>query len=764
MGQSKPKRYSATLAPFTSEITNLDLSASLQGLVRFLGGKPLKLFDWDGDQLAISLTVAVELPPLGNFDGIDIRKQEPVLIVINLVNYPHVPPAVYPDRLDFPKDQLAHLYVTREGGPPAFCLIRGSKEEWYANKQLKDLVIRVSNWLRDAASGELTIDADQFDPIRLEGYWGMVIYDYDQLMDVVTQNKSYIPQSDFAIGLFERNQSQKGLIFKLNKIVTPANTKETFEEFQKEKEKDASLPSKKRYHFGYIVWSNHQTVFDRYEVNLPSDWERLKVFGAQFGIGLQNLEEWIATADANTYVTIPVIIGVKRPKPLIGFSGNIEFFNFCLRVDSPDVDDGKIVNNVSVFFQAHKQPLTQRRAREISGFKGSFGSYNLIIGCGALGSKITMHLARSGETNFILVDPDDLSPHNLARHAAPAGSVGLNKADALKNEINRIYPHEKLILTSTDKSGHYVLSAGDLLKVFNWIFDFTASNSFSQSLIKARVAGISRVCKCYLSDLGNLGILLLEGKDRNPRIDDLQVILYSQYRHMPSITEWLQRENRQEENNLSITVGVGCNSETIVLSDDVISLHSAYFAGVIKSESAHEAGEIGKIYLNQITQVPFYSNVCNLIKVPRLDVMPAVNDSSWQVRFQAGILEEIKQRMKESSPRETGGVMVGRANFKTRTIHVVEALAAPPDSQANEVCFFRGIEGLPDAIEQINTLSGNQLGYIGEWHSHPLGPNQPSQTDLNTVGKFKNYFEQLPTPLPVFLMIVTPNHILPYIF
>ena len=755
--------YSATLAPFSQEINNSNLVNSLQELESFLGRKPLKLLAWDEHHLAIPLNIPVELPPLGNFENIDIQQVEPVLVVINLGRYPLIPPTVFSDRLDFPKDRLAHLYVAKKGRPPAFCLIRGDISEWYANKHLKDLVIRIGNWFRDAATGQLTTDGNQFDPVRLEGYWGTVIYDYDQLADIVTGKKSFHLDSDFAIGLFERNFTNKEPVFKLNKLITPDNASATYDDFLKEKAKDAELPSKKHYHFGYIIWSNEEMVYNQYEVNFPSDWAELKTFCAQFGVSFQNLEKWIAADDPNTYVLVPVITGVKRPKPLIGFSGSIEFFNFCLRVDSPDVEEDRIVNNIPVTYQSHKQPLTLKKAREISGFKGNFGLYNLIVGCGALGSKITMHLARSGVTNYMLADPDELSPHNLVRHTALAHSEGLNKAELLKEEITNIYRYENLLTSTLAKSGETIFDS-QLLKIFSWIFDFTASNGFSQSLVKAILPEHNQVCKSFLSNFGNLGILFLEGKGRNPRIDDLQITLYNQYRNMPTIAAWLQRESEKEISNLSVTVGIGCNSETIVLSDDVVSFHAAYFTGVINSEASQERSQSGKIYLNEINQLPFYSNTCHLIEVPRFDVLSAVNDSTWQVRFQAGLLERVKQQMEHAIPHETGGVLVGRASYKTKTIHVVDVLEAPPDSRANEACFFRGIEGLPEAIEEINTLSGNQLGYIGEWHSHPMGPNQLSKMDLNTVRKFKSYFESLPTPLPVFLVIMTPTHILPYVF
>lgn len=164
------------------------------------------------------------------------------------------------------------------------------------------------------------------------------------------------------------------------------------------------------------------------------------------------LEKHIAEKDQNDFVHIPVIVAVRRPKTLIGFSDCIEFFNFTIRVDSKDVNEGSIINNIPVHFYSHAQPLSRQKAKQISGDQVNLGRYALIAGCGALGSKVIMHFARSGVTNYFLTDPDDMSPHNLVRHALLGSAEGSNKAEALAKEIKAIYPYEKDPLLLSAKS------------------------------------------------------------------------------------------------------------------------------------------------------------------------------------------------------------------------------------------------------------------------------------------------------------------------
>ncbi len=757
------KLYSSALQSFEQNIENIRLLESLEELKRYLKKRSLKLLSWNEKYIAIPLNIVVELPPLGTYQNIDIRSIEPVLIVINVEQYPSTAPIVYPDRLDFPKDQLAHLYVAKKGKPPGFCLVRGDFTEWYSNKRLKDLAIRIENWLRDAASGELTENGDQFDPLRLEGYSGTVIYDYDMLVNIVNEKKSLLTNLNYAVILFESVRDEETISFKMIKQITLENIKESLEDFEKEKQKDKSIPSKKYYHYGYLVWSDNEQSFNNYSVTLPEDWESFKEFCAEFGIDTNHLERHIAELDTNSYLFFPVIVAIKRPKNVIGFSGNIEFINFYFRVDTPDVADEKVINNIPVKFQKHNQPLTLKKAKEISGEQVELNKYSLIVGCGALGSKIIMHFARAGATNFMIADNDVLSAHNLVRHAVPSNSVGLNKATAIKKEINNIYPFEKLSIVPIPLSGEIFLS-DDLSKVFTWIFDFTASNVFLQNLVNSQIDMATRVCRVFISDFGNLGILFFEGKDRNPRVDDLQIMLYSQYKRVEEISTWLKNELSAESHNFNVTVGIGCNSETTVLSDDIVSMHAAYFSNIIKLESHKEQAINGKILLNFIQVEPFLHTSQKMLEISPMDVFTAVNDPSWQIRMKPGIVELMKKEMGLAMPHETGGVFVGAANYKTKVIHVVDLIKAPPDSESNPACFFRGVKGLPEAINEVNEKTANQLGYIGEWHTHPFGPNTMSGTDSNTVRKFKSEFENLQTPLPVFLLILTPTHILPYVF
>ena len=61
-----------------------------------------------------------------------------------------------------------------------------------------------------------------------------------------------------------------------------------------------------------------------------------------------------------------------------------------------------------------------------------------IVGCGSMGSKVAISLARMGVGSFFLVDADFMKVGNLERNELDWAEVGAHKADALKERLKRI--------------------------------------------------------------------------------------------------------------------------------------------------------------------------------------------------------------------------------------------------------------------------------------------------------------------------------------
>ena len=93
-------------------------------------------------------------------------------------------------------------------------------------------------------------------------------------------------------------------------------------------------------------------------------------------------------------------------------------------------------------------------------------------------------------------------------------------------------------------------------------------------------------------------------------------------------------------------------------------------------------------------------------------------------------MDTLAQMRESRLPNETGGVLVGSRDRSRKILYVVDALPSPPDSEELKTSYIRGTKGLSEEVERIVRITGSNLDYIGEWHSHPDGHNvEPSAND-----------------------------------
>ena len=121
--------------------------------------------------------------------------------------------------------------------------------------------------------------------------------------------------------------------------------------------------------------------------------------------------------------------------------------------------------------------------------------------------------------------------------------------------------------------------------------------------------------------------------------------------------------------------------------------------------------------------------------------------TGWTVTYDDALITKFKQIRRAALPNETGGVLLGVADLKSKTILLVDTLP-PAYSEASHHHFIRGKVGQEAALADVHERTVRVVDYVGEWHSHPDGyPAAPSADDRKLITSLADLMssEGLPT-------------------
>ena len=472
-------------------------------------------------------------------------------------------------------------------------------------------------------------------------------------------------------------------------------------------------------------------VADRYYPNNISIFRDLVEFCNK--VHILNLEEQLnekyELLQKVSYVFITLFI--KRPVKLIGTNSEFEIVNFAINVKT--LKGNKIQNGAAVYTLATVESASKELLAKFSGLnKKHTNKDNIItqIGCGSLGSKIIMNLSRTGITNNInLIDNGLFNAHNYARHA-------------LSSSTNFFSYKSKLLESSLIAMGLLnvksiiddIRDIKEQIKENQILIESTADISVRNFLVDDEIK--SEVIYTVLHQLGTLGLVFIEAKNRSVRIDDLMAEFYYLCFCDEELSKLIRTNNIKYE-----VIGQGCGSLTTIVSDATISLQAASMANIIQKRLEYDSKDFGELYIGQI------KNNIN-ISWQNFEVFPPVvlNESIYnmQVRVSSRVINLIKAESKKYLPNETGGVLIGHISLVNSVFTIVDLIDAPEDSKRNPSYFELGTIGLQDQIESYEVKTNGLLTYIGTWHSHPLGGG-PSSIDKSMKEKLMKDRENCPS-------------------
>lgn len=429
---------------------------------------------------------------------------------------------------------------------------------------------------------------------------------------------------------------------------------------------------------------------------------------------------------------LAVVLCVRRPFPLIGEASDIELVPYIVDVGLPKLltQGGK----TPVFPASHRHAITPTLLQNFSGEAPLPNDRNIVLlGCGSLGSKIAMHMARSGTAPSTVIDKRLLSPHNFARHALlPKNETMLEfKAQALVSAIADLGQSS----TPLDEDVTKIAQSPELLKTFIPARSWATINATASLTVRETLASLApeqlpaRIIETSLFSSGTVGLMTVEGPERNPNSSDLIAEAYEAVRKdskmRAAIFEGDEPMRRRD-------IGQGCGSTTMAISDAKISLFAASMTqGITTMHHDGLPDEGGRIFLGIATEDGMGLS-WTLVDVPPVQVVQTERNSGWTVRISDRAHQKIVEESTCYSQVETGGILVGRISKVLQAFLITDVISAPTDSTRSRSEFTLGTCNVESILQEYTASCRHALYCLGTWHSH-LNESGSSERDLQTA-------------------------------
>lgn len=693
------------------------IKASIKDLVLSCDG--VESATWDNAPPdVLKLNVNTHLPQDFEAKGVSnhgVIAIEPVRLVFS-DRYPFVAPRVVL-RDDFPRS-FPHIYPSSDVVSP--CIYEGSLTELLQQSGLERIIFQLVSWLRKAAADDLMDLSQGWEWMRNDNCKGILKGNFRLLRENVL------------------GKSFKG-VFRAR--VLPC-TKEFFraclsyEKWAWDQDDGDLLPC-------FVYVAPQEEVISYYHPNKVTNVEELKEFFVTH-VGVNTFDEAMSEVAKQKGVGRFIAIAVvRRPVSLINTNTNLEVLPFLIKVKRTGKKHVSLQSPVLLL--GTSELCSPALMRQVSGHQPEFPGRIIQLGCGSLGSKLSLHLLRNGLPRICFVDTDILSSHNMARYALTWGINGWFKSFAMASTA-KLFGVEEFV----DKYDY--IEASTTASAIDLIVDSTASlavrNRLTLDNVKARVVHTALYGKME----HQCGICFIEGADRNPRVDDIC------FRFMrANVLDGIGAVDYTVKNLERYTYGQGCSSLTMKVDDATISLLAAGMAHRVQKyidSGFPDTGDCGYGRTEDGESVRW-----ERIDMGRTIVLPGVRDDGYQVRVLSCAKDEMDRLAESAHENETGGYLIGAIVRNTKTITVVACLPPPSDSRATPAEFILGVDGMKNVETTINEKSNCVLGVIGTWHTHPMG-GRASITDWDTYDKI---FEKRKCPTLCLIWAPTGIECLPEI-
>ena len=687
-----------------------------------------------------------------------VAKHERVEVMLG-PEYPWQCPLFYL-RADFPT-ALPHLTPSRGAVPTQPCLIDGSVGEFFSHFGLLEvgviyLLDQMAVWLARAAAGQLMDPQQGWEPLPRHNATDDIVLDTDFVRGKVNRHGGWtvVKASYHRTGTPEVDLGPGARLY----LFASNDQTPLYDDPEKLSYTRNRLPSGNA--IGQtvtaIVWpgrhpDGREIISDTFFPETVHSLADLRARAVAMGSGahlenfLDRFDHSLRRQHAPFPIPVGVVLCVRRPFQMMNRRSAIELIPYAFEVRATPGRPYLYPPEGNQLQVVPLRPLERTKPqllREVSG--SPILKATSIIGCGSVGSKVALHLARSGATIKAVADHRNLLPHNMARHGVVRDPTPTPKAEVLAQNLVELGQAPETYLKSV-VSG--LQDRGDRRKLApsgtELLINTTASLLVREALAQPTTRELApRVAEVALFGRGHGAFVFLEGQGRNPTLPDLMATLYA------STTPAERTLLFDPAYGLTqVQIGEGCGSLTMPMTDARLSAMTAAATEEVErlSLADHRDGEIVVGLCDATTRATSWRR----LPVLAFRTVP-VDGGRWTLRLSAAADAKIRADIGRYPGVETGGYLIGTCSARLRTVTVVDVLPAPVDSRRTPTLFVLGTTGARDAILRRHEESGKTLLDVGTWHSH-LAETGASPTDRDTARKLAA--ERAP---PAVLLIATP--------
>lgn len=628
-------------------------------------------------------------------------------------------------RDDFPDTE--HQQLVPEGHPAVICI----DDRPWAEAQLTwtpaELIERILIWFRRAARGELHDARQPLDPLLLGS----------SLSFIIAQS---ILATDAAEDLIAEHDPDQATILRIKRVaeigeITKGMERICIETYRVQPER------MQRLRYAPVTLGGLATMLNARGIELYADltacftkwlsegeaaaWR----LNARFAVIIEmpivspsgeqqegvDLRAFVSDQSAGD---IAIALGVAHGVEAKDHGSKV---GYVKRVGTPSIDRQSVG---AIEVQAAEVHLEFERdlATRLAGRSALDARKAVLVGAGAIGSHLADCLVREGRFHWTVIDDDRLLPHNLARHIARNDQICHHKAEILANYLNTTLSGKGDVgqpvsenLFAAGKRGDAI---AEVLLGADLIIDASASVLAARYLSDHEAQ--ARRLSTFFNPSGEAAILLAEPADRALTLRDIE----AQYLGLVLRTGRLADHLGKPAEIVAYTGA--CRAITNRIPQSRVSILSGLAAAGVSNAVDGTEPVISIWTLTSNEEVTLDSVTAEPVSSYRAH--------DWQITVDEGLTARIRAMRDARLPSETGGMLFGLVDIPAKSIHLVYASPAPPDSEGWSGGFVRGTQGVEELMEEVRRKTAGQVRYVGEWHSHPPHASaHPSPIDARQI-------------------------------